>query len=223
MISVIIPTYNEKELINSTIENLINNSNLNDFEIIVSDSSPNDDTFNVIVNSKIKYIKSKKGRAVQMNFGVSHAHGDILLFLHVDTLLPSKWDDLIVKSINNGYEYGGFLKQFESGSFLLKVNSWYSNVRLRLFSDLLGDNAIFIQKSVFEKLKGYKKIAIMEDIEISKRLKKFKIKVINSRVITSARRFEKYGILKTLFLMVRLRILYFLRVDPEKIKTYYLY
>ena len=122
MISVVIPTYHEEKSIQKTIEVIKDTAKEKDFEIIVVDASNDNATKKAIQTKEVKVISSEKGRAIQMNNGAKKATGDILLFLHADTRLPKNWDFLIRKAIQQGYQAGGFLKQFEPSSFLLKIN-----------------------------------------------------------------------------------------------------
>ena len=209
MISVIIPTYNEKK-ISLALEHLKLTGKR--YEVIVVDSSP------LKLSLSCKVVKSLKGRAKQMNKGAKFAKGKWLLFLHADSFLPLGWSSDIEESNADG---GAFLKKFDKKSFLLYLNAAYGNLRALIFKHFLGDNAIFVKKSVFLELGGYKDIALMEDVEFSKRLRKYKLKVIKKRLVTSARRFEKYGILRTLLLIQKIRILYWFGVDPGKLKEMY--
>lgn len=219
MISVIIPTFNEKDTIGITLSQLDKSALSHEYEVIVVDASEDDRTINTIFETKAKIIKSKKGRAKQMNLGSKLAKGGILLFLHADTKLPFGWDKSVADCIRNGYDAGGFLKKFDSSQLLLRLNAFYTNMRLKYFYQLLGDNAIFVKKSVFKRINGYKDVSIMEDVDFAKRLKKYKVKVLNDKVITSSRRFEKYGILKTLLAMQFIRILYALGIEERKLKS----
>lgn len=211
MISVIIPTYNEK---NVEIEDLRSKAVHKEYEVIIVDSSENDD---MMKKADAKVLKSKKGRAVQMNFGAKHAKGDVLLFLHADTILPDHWDELIM---NSKFDYGCFYKKFDSSNLILKLNAFFNNIRLRLFSSMLGDNALFINNQVFREINGYKELQIMEDVDLSRRLKGRKIKIIKEAVVTSARRFRK-GVIRTLMLMQLIRVMYLLRIKNSVIKKFY--
>lgn len=156
-----------------------------------------------------------------MNLGAYNAKGDILLFMHADTLLPKAWDRQIKSAISKGFVGGGFIKKYDSRSILLSLHNVYSNTRTILFKDLLGDNCIFVKKEIFNKIHGFKDMEIMEDLEFSKKLKKFKIKIVKHKVTTSARRFEKYGHLRSIALMFWIRTLYFYGKDIKKIKKLY--
>lgn len=224
MISVIIPTYDEAGTIYETIERTISHTYKNDFEIIIVDSSDDNETIKAAKKHNLKNVKifkSERGRAVQMNSGARRAKGDVLLFLHSDNILPPHWDLRVQTAIQAGFEYGCFLKEFDKDGFLLKLLERFSDFKVKFFKEILGDNALFVKKKEFNALKGFQEIALMEDVEISKRLKRFRMKVIKERTLISSRTFKKYGTLKTLLLMSKLRLLYRLGVAPDKLRKMY--
>jgi len=224
-ISVIIPTYKEEKTIVKTIEHLFAMALKNEYEIIVSDSSPDKKTKNALkklktsLRKKVIYVKSSKGRATQMNTGAAKAKNYVLLFLHSDTLLPKEWDRSIVK--HTQFDYGFFYKQFDAPGLFYFINSHYTNIRGKFTSYLMGDHAIFVKKQVFEKIGGYADLSIMEDVDIGKRLSGRRMKVIKDHVITSARRFEKHGIVKTWYVMQKIKLGYALGFSDETLKKYY--
>ncbi len=220
--SVIIPALNEKSTINSTIVNLIESASLKNLEIIVVDASPDDNKIETIDSAcDVKVIKSRRGRARQMNLGAGIAKGEALIFIHADTILPHGWDKLVTGAIEKGYDGGGFLKRYDSPSALRRVNAFYSNIRTRVFGDLLGDNCIFVKKFVFHGIGGFKEIEIMEDVEFSGELKRYRRKIFRDKVITSSRRFERIGDLKTLCIFLQVRMLRLFKVDPRVIEALY--
>lgn len=217
-ISIIIPTLNEEHTLESTIHLLRRRARINPFEIIIVDAT----TPNIRKRADgATILHSPKGRAIQMNRGSQAAKGDILLFLHADTILPHEWDTAVTSCINNGADAGGFYKSFDNHSFLLKLNASWCNARSKLFKSLLGDNAIFVKRKTFEKIGGYKEIPLMEDVEFSKSLRKYRVKIITKPLITSSRRFTKNGTLKTLLLMAWIRLRYLLGTKPEKLAKIY--
>lgn len=164
---------------------------------------------------------SEKGRAKQMNYGAGIATGEVLLFLHADTLLPinfyqSVWDHLQ----NPKYTGGSFKLNFDKKHPLLKVYSWCSKLSWEFLT--YGDHAIFIKKDVFQHIDGFREIPFLEDVEIQKRLRKAgKFKKLSTAVTTSARRFEKAGTTRQLITDVLLVGFYKLGVSPARLKRFY--
>jgi len=214
MISVIIPTLNEESTIKNTLMKLDRS-----LEIIVVDGGSNDRTVE-IAKKYAKVVGSEKNRGIQMNRGVEVATNKILLFLHADTKLPENWENEVKETIKQGYSGGVFRHSFDKKTKMLKFGSFLVNLNFSSFS--WGDRGIFVRKDMFDKLNGYKEIPIMEDIDFVKRLNKFgKIKYMKSKVVTSARRFLKKGVLKQLSLDFLLIFLYFLNISPYKLIKLY--
>jgi len=222
MISIIIPTLNEEEVIAQTVQHTKAAAQGNDFEIIIVDASPSHRTKKALAGKNVRFIKSQRGRGLQMNKGSEHANGDVLCFLHADTLLPKRWDQDINQVLTKGYAGGGFLKQFTGSSVWLKGNAMLTNMRALLFHSLLGDNAMFVKKSTFAKIGGFENLPLMEDVAFSSKLKKEGMKIVRSKVTTSSRRFEHSGVVRTIMLMQWLRFLYALGFSPHRLKTMYM-
>lgn len=166
-------------------------------------------------------IESAAGRAMQMNAGAELATGDVLLFLHADTQLPNHAITDITLAVRRA-EWGRFDVRLDSPAWMLKVVSQMMNWRSRLSGIATGDQAIFIKKILFEQLGGYPQQALMEDIELCKRLKAIgKPACLRSKVITSARRWQQYGTWRTIGLMWRLRFDYWRGVSADNIKQRY--
>jgi len=220
MVSIIIPCYNEANYIEATLKQCF--SQCGDFEIIVVDGNSTDNTAKVVGNyPSVQLIFSIKGRFNQLNYGAEAAKGDILLFLHADTLLPPKAIVSISKAFENERVIGGsFYLEFDKSHVLLSLYSMLSKINHSLFT--YGDHAIFMSKKTFSEIGGFKKLSFMEDAEIQKRArKKGDFIKLNLGVKTSTRRFEKYGFSKQFFQDMLFAILFKLGVDPEKLKRYY--
>ena len=230
-VSVIIPVLNEETVIRKMLPELqwIQESG---HELIVVDGGSTDDSLAVAKQYSDTAIVSSQGRAIQMNAGASIATGDVLLFLHIDTVLPSDSLNKIITSLDHGYGqnndqlknvWGRFDIRLSGHHFMFRIIEAMMNVRSRLTGISTGDQAIFVNKELFQKIGGYLDIPLMEDIEISRRLKKISRPVcIQDRVIASSRRWEVLGIYRTVFLMWRLRLSYWLGVAPARlVKQYY--
>ncbi len=219
-ISVIIPALNEEHYIAQTLSQL--QSLRGNFEVIVVDGGSADATMAIVAGFKdVKLISSPKGRAVQMNKGAALAKGDILLFLHADTILPHNAYAAVAKHMEKSGNIGGsFYLKMDKEHPLLQFFSWCSKLSFEFLT--YGDQGIFVRKTVFHAIGGYNPLPFMEDVEIQKRLRRVgKFKKINAAVTTSARRFEKRGTLKQMFLDVLLVAAYKVGVTPQRLKRFY--
>lgn len=227
MISIIIPVLNEEENISSALANTERLSG--EKEIIVVDGGSIDNTVS-IVNSVGAYnytpllLSSQKGRGHQMNRGAEIAKGDTLIFLHADTTLPENAITRIEEAMKNHEIIGGrFDVSFDDDRFIFKLIAFLMNWRSHLTGIFTGDQAIFIRKSVFKDIGGYLEIPLMEDIALSKKMKRTgRVVCLEHSAITSARKWKEEGIIKTILLMWFLRFLYFFKISPIFLsKIYY--
>jgi len=156
-----------------------------------------------------------------MNMGAKQASNNILVFLHADTLVPVEFEQLILVALQN--KQWGFFKIKLSGTHIfLRVIEFFMNLRSRLSGIATGDQVIFTYKKSFELIHGFKDIPLMEDIALSKNLKKLSCPACVSKpVISSSRRWEIHGYLQTILLMWFLRLLYFLGVPPSRLVKLY--
>ncbi len=216
MITIIIPTYNEGK----TIENILRNlREIFNGEVIVSDSST--DNTPEISRRYAKVIKSNKGRASQMNSGAEIAKGDIFLFLHADTELPSNFKSLVEEAIARGCVGGAFGHSFVDSNSFLRMLSWGANVRSRLFRRFYGDQAIFVKRDIFHASGGFNSVLLMEDVDFSRRIRKFgRTCLVNKKVKTSDRRFMNQ-MLSTFMLMVFLQLVYIVGMKSSNFHRYY--
>ncbi len=199
-------------------------------EIIVVDGGSRDQT-QVIVESyqlsvphcPIRVLESPPGRARQMNAGASESGSDMLVFLHADTKLPTDARSMIEKVASDSQYVGGrFDVQFEHDRGYAWVISRMMNLRSRWSGISTGDQALFVRRTVFQELGGFKDIPIMEDLELSSRLKRIgKIAALRSKVVTSFRRWEQRGPLRTIIKMWTLRFLYRIGVRPHTLHQFY--
>lgn len=224
LISVIVPVWKEQEIINKTIEHLRALSRDIPVEILVADGDPDRQTVKAVRYHNIKKIESPRGRGIQMNFGAKYATGDILLFLHADTLLPENAFKKILKALKNREFAGGaFDLSIDAPGTCFRVIETAASWRSRLTRIPYGDQAIFLHKRIFDKINGYKKIPLMEDVDLMRRLKKenYKIIFIPERVKTSARKWQKNGILYCTLRNWYIISLFFAGVSPDKLAKYY--
>ena len=171
-----------------------------------------------------RLLVSPRGRATQMNVGARASQGQVLLFLHADTTLPPGADDLIRQAIVDGAYWGRFDVCIDGRHPLLRVVEWMMNWRSRLTGIATGDQAIFVRRELFDGVGAYPEIPLMEDIALSKRLKRIASPAcLRERVVTSGRRWEKHGVLRTILLMWRLRASYFFGADPQQLAIRYGY
>jgi len=219
-ISIIIPTYNEYV----GIETLLNT--LQAFrphcELIIVDGGSEDNTVCLSEPLVDTVIHSDKGRALQMNEGAVIAKAPILLFLHADTFLPDDAVKQIKSAMEKGFDWGRFDIKLTGSSRLLSIVAWSMNKRSRWTEIATGDQALFVDKTVFEQLGGFAKISLMEDVEFTSRLRMLsKPYCSKSKVISSGRRWISFGIIKTILLMWSLRLRYFFGADPSELELLY--
>lgn len=223
-LSIIIPCLNEEKNITKTLSQL-QGMRQRGHEIILSDGGSHDTTIQLSEPLVDKCVSSSTGRARQMNTGASHASGDILCFLHADTLGISDIDKNILSILTSQKKshWGFFQIKLSSPYWPYRIIECCINGRSCISKIATGDQGIFIYKTVFEKLNGYSDMPLMEDIELSKRLKKISspICIKHHKLITSSRRWEKHGILQTILLMWRLRFRYFMGTPSEVLAKEY--
>ncbi|HYF84628.1 MAG TPA: TIGR04283 family arsenosugar biosynthesis glycosyltransferase [Clostridia bacterium] len=217
--SIIIPILNESKSICKLVEML--KELKGDKEVIFVDGGSKDGTQELIPSNYIA-ISSDIGRGIQMNKGAEHATGDVLLFLHCDSILERNALKSVQEAIASGFAAGCFTMKFDKKQWLLSIIAYLSNLRVKLFGIIFGDQGMFVRKDIFHSTGGFLYIPIMEDMEFSNRLRKaVKIKLLKNTIVTSARRFEKKGILRTILFMHRMKILYWLGKSPEELYQIY--
>jgi rSAM/selenodomain-associated transferase 2 len=216
-LSVIIPTLNEAGLIVSALEALAPLRSRG-HEVIVADGGSTDGTTRLAESLCDRLVSAPRGRALQMNAGARAAAGDALLFLHADTRLPDRAEAMILASLEK-HLWGRFDVEIEGRSRLLKVVGAAMNLRSRLTAIATGDQAIFVRRAAFP---GFPEIALMEDVAFCKRMKRLGVPACRrEKVRTSGRRWESRGVLRTILLMWRIRLLYFLGVPAERLARRY--
>ena len=219
-LSIIIPVLNEESSL-SRLSSHLQSIRRQGHEVIIVDGGSADNTLALSYELADQVIVSKAGRAVQMNSGASIANGNVFVFLHVDTFLPDNALQIIMAAMT-GNAWGRFNVRLSSNRLVFRLIESLINLRSCLTSIATGDQAMFIEKSLFNRVAGFPEIALMEDVALSRRLKKIEKPVcIKQKVITSSRRWENKGIMATVLLMWKLRLYYFLGVSPEKLNRLY--
>ena len=191
-LSIIIPTYNEAEMIEKTINHLQECVLGNNYEIIICDGGSTDATCQTVKNLNIQLLNAPiLGRAGQMNHGVTFAKGNILYFVHADSLPPKTFFDDIKIAVNNNFDCGSFMTKFDSNSFLLKINAFFTRFNYLFFRG--GDQSIFITRDLWQKVGGYNEsMLIMEDYDFLKRIwQNGKFKLIKKATLISARKYKQ--------------------------------
>ncbi len=220
MLSIIIPVLNEAALITSCLEPLQSLRKAG-HEIIVVDGGSTDSTISMATPLADKVISSESGRAIQMNVGAAKAGGDVFVFMHVDTCLPQQWLTQIT-SHSDPLMWGFCQIKLDGKQSLFRIIEFCMNVRSRFSHVATGDQCLFVGSGLFHSVQGFPRIALMEDVAMCKLLRKHADPVVlDTTVTTSSRRWEQHGILRTVFLMWRLRLLYFFGVSPTSLARTY--
>jgi rSAM/selenodomain-associated transferase 2 len=221
-ISIIIPALNEAAALPATLAPL-QPLRARGHEVVVVDGGSVDGTAEVARTMADRVITSPRGRAAQQNAGAAVAAGDVLLFLHADTLLSPDADRLIVDGLRTtGRGWGRFDVRLSGAAPLLRVVERMIGVRSRVTGIATGDQAIFVRADWFRRAGGFPPIPLMEDVALSTALKRLGPPLcLRERVTTSSRRWEERGIARTILLMWRLRLAYALGADPARLADRY--
>jgi rSAM/selenodomain-associated transferase 2 len=216
MISVIVPTYKEISFLSSALEAVRANSGRH--EVLVIDAASEDGTSEVVAAYGGQFfICPRRQRAAQMNFGAQYAGGETLIFLHADTLLPATAFAKIDQALRNPAVAGGaFARIFQSPSLFLYITSHLAELRSRGTGWFLGDQAIFVRRRVFEEMGGYRDFDLFEDLDFARRLRvRGQVVTLRPQVVSSGRRFDRRGPVRTTLADLLLTIRYFGGADPN--------
>ncbi len=221
-LAIIIPVLNEAHGIESTLQDLAP-LRTRGVQVIVVDGGSHDDTVARAQPLADQVVTSSKGRARQMNAGATQASATNLLFLHADTRLPAEADQQVLAALAAGAVWGRFDVEIEGNAPTLRVVAAFMNLRSRYTGIATGDQAIFVRADSFSQVGGFPDQPLMEDIEISKRLKHIaRPACLRTRVTTSGRRWESHGVWRTIVLMWSLRWRYWRGASPEQLARAYL-
>ena len=191
--------------------------------ILVVDGGSEDATIAVAQDAGARVLRSSPGRALQMNAGGHATSAEVVVFLHADTVLPPDFGARIRAALRDPAVVGGRFDVSLSGSdSRLRMVEFFMNMRSRLTGIATGDQAIFVRRRVFEEMKGFLEIPLMEDVEFTSRLRKLgRVAALRDRVETSSRRWEQNGILRTIVLMWGLRLAFAVGVGPDRLAVLY--
>ncbi len=220
-LSIIIPVLNEAFVLRHKLSGL-QCFRTAGHELILVDGGSDDETLTTAEGLVDQMISAPRGRSLQMNAGAAIAEGDVLLFLHADTTLPVDADALIADCLCEGEGWGRFDVRLTGRHGFFRIIERMISWRSRLTGIASGDQGMFVSAGLFKRLEGFAAIPLMEDLELSRRLINIqRPHCLKACVVTDSRRWEKYGILRTVLLMWRLRLQYYVGVAPEKLSKSY--
>ena len=221
-LSIIVPTLNEAAGVAGFLQSL-QPLRARGVELIVADGGSRDATVSLATPLADHLISGPPGRALQMNAGAAIARGDVLLFLHADCSLPADADLRIAVALRGSdHRWGRFDVRLSGEAPLLRTVETMMNWRSRITGICTGDQGIFIERRLFESIGAFPPLPLMEDIAISRALKRHSVPLcLSAKITASSRRWEKQGILRTIMLMWRLRLAYFLGAAPGRLAEIY--
>lgn len=221
-VSIVIPVLNEAECIEQALIRLLAFRQLG-CEVIVVDGGSDDGSDGIAKAYADQLIDSLPGRALQMNAGAAKANSDRLIFLHIDTVItaePQVFMDLLAENDDTAWGYCRVKLSAKGAAF--RVIEWCMNQRARITHIPTGDQLLFVKKNYFDRYDGFANIPLMEDVDIAKRMRGGCRPVqLPITAITSSRRWEEQGVLKTVIKMWWLRLLFWLRVSPDNLARWY--
>ena len=223
-ISIIVPVLNESGIIRQTEKQLLRASAGFSAEILFVDGDPSGTSIKLLTSPRVRRLIGPPGRGTQMNAGGRAAAGSILVFVHADTRLPDgALGDVLNACRSPKIAGGAFLLGVDSPKKGFRLIEAAANLRCRLTRIPYGDQAVFIKKKVFDAIGGYAPLPLMEDIELMQRLKRrsLPIRLVKKAVRTSARRWEKDGLIYATLRNSLLSCLYYAGVSPSVLKRFY--
>ena len=220
-LSVVVPMLNEERAIATTLQTL--RAGAPNAEIIVVDGGSSDRSVAIAQPLCDKLITSSRGRAHQMNIGAAAAHGDALVFVHADTRVPTNFAAAIAHALGDTAVVGGrFDIELDDPALGYRMVGTMISLRSRLMRSATGDQAIFVRREIFARLGGFAEIPLCEDVDFARRLRRVgRIACLHDRVITSARRWQRDGLLRTILRMWVIKSLFLLGVSPDWLHRHY--
>jgi rSAM/selenodomain-associated transferase 2 len=218
-LSIIIPTLNEELSLGQTLASVSSHAH----EIIVVDGGSKDGTVEIAHKYAPVVLDSKRGRGLQQHMGACHAQCNILLFLHADTLLPKGFETMIARTLSDSKTvFGAFHLGHHPSTAFLNLVALVSNLRSLLLKMPYGDQGLFMRRSDYFRVGGFKDLPLMEDVDLVRRLNRIgKFKLVKAKVRTSARRYDRNGIFYTTVRNWSLIIRYLLGQSPERLHRLY--
>jgi len=219
-LAIIVPVFTEGQALRESLQKFMD---LGADELVFVDGGSIDDSLAVLSQANVLCLTSELGRAVQMNAGANVSTSDIVVFIHADTVI-SKSDLLAMKTALSQLDVvgGRFDVRLSGTPSAFRLIEWMINQRSRISKISTGDQCQFVRRDVFEAMGGFAAMPLLEDVDFFKRLKKLgRIACLRNKVITSSRRWEQHGVLSTVWLMWKIRLLYWLGVSPEKLAQMY--
>lgn len=224
-LSVVVPIFNEIAVLPALLAQL---AELRADQLILVDGGSNDGSYQWLEQHKDKaftLLQTASGRALQMNAGAAQCTSDMIVFLHADTMLPKDAKKEILAARNNLRLWGRFDIAFSdvgSNRIAMPVVAWFMNVRSRLSSIATGDQAIFVDRQLYNIVGGFPNLPVMEDVALCKQLKRHCVPACSRlKAITSARRWQQNGVIKTVLLMWALRLAFAFGVSPQRLAQIY--
>jgi rSAM/selenodomain-associated transferase 2 len=221
-LSIVVPALNEAAGIGAALE-VLAPLRAAGHEVVVIDGGSDDGTPDLAAPRADRVAAAPRGRASQMNAGARLATGDVLLFLHADTRLPPRAERQVLEGLaGSGRAWGRFDVRIDGRHPLLRVVAGLMNARSRWTGIATGDQAIFVRRDAFAAVGGFPPLPLMEDVALSAALKRVSPPLcLRERVVTSGRRWESRGVVRTVCLMWWLRLAYFLGASPERLSRIY--
>lgn len=222
VLSIVIPALNEAACLDVTLA-CLQPMRARGHEVIVVDGGSHDATVQLAGQAADRVISSRRGRARQMNTGAQVATGDVLWFVHADTRTPDNADQLIITALaSRRHDWGRFDVELDDAGLLLGWVARFMNLRSRLTGIATGDQGMFMTRAAYERIGGFEDIPLMEDISASRALRRRTRPLVpQTRLLTSARRWRRQGIIKTILTMWGLRLAYYLGVPSQRLARYY--
>ncbi len=217
-ISIVMPTFNEATHLHDTLTAIYASIDQAAVEVIIADGGSSDQTLDIAQQFPCQIVSSETGRARQMNQGCQQAKGEWLVFLHADSRLPKDWQTNVLNTL----QWGFFPVRLSGQRWPLRIIEKAMNLRSSITRVGTGDQGLFFRQSFFRQVGGFAEIPIMEDIAICKQARQLSSPAIaKSAIITSSRRWEENGIIKTVLLMWWLRLAYWFGTSPERLHRIY--